>query len=159
MRLYRRLGFQVVGVRRAYYRAAGGKEDAVVLCASPGRRRCCKLKPGRPACVSGASGRCLAGPLYDWANSAFSLTVVTAFVPVLLADYWNDGAPAAVTTFRLGIANGAASLLVALMAPLIGAIADRAGRRKRALLIFTTLGVANDRRLCPWRPRASGCWH
>ncbi len=79
--------------------------------------------------------------LYDWANSAFSLTVVTAFVPVLLADYWNDGATAAVTTFRLGIANGAASLLVALMAPLIGAIADRAGRRKRTLLIFTTLGV------------------
>ena len=31
MRLYRRLGFQVVGVRRAYYRAAGGKEDAVVF--------------------------------------------------------------------------------------------------------------------------------
>jgi UMF1 family MFS transporter len=79
--------------------------------------------------------------LYDWANSAFSLTVVTAFVPVMLAEFWNDGAESAVTTFRLGMANGLASLVVALMAPLIGAIADRAGRRKRTLLFFTSLGV------------------
>ena len=67
---------------------------------------------------------------YDWANSAFSLSVVTAFVPVLLAQYWNDGAASTVTTFRLGWANSLASLLVALLAPVVGAIADRAGRRK-----------------------------
>ncbi len=80
--------------------------------------------------------------LYDWANSAFSLTVVTAFVPLLLADYWNDGAAAGVTTFRLGLANGTASLVVALLVPLLGAVADRAGRRKQILLVFTSLGIA-----------------
>ncbi len=79
--------------------------------------------------------------LYDWANSAFSLSVVTAFVPVLLAQYWNDGAASTVTTFRLGWANSLASLLVALLAPVVGAIADRAGRRKGLLLIFAALGV------------------
>jgi UMF1 family MFS transporter len=79
--------------------------------------------------------------LYDWANSAFSLTVVTAFVPVLLAGYWNDGAPSTTTTFRLGMANGIGSLIVALLAPLLGAVADRSGRRKAALLALTGVGV------------------
>lgn len=79
--------------------------------------------------------------LYDWANSAFSLTVVTAFVPVLLAGYWNDGADSSVTTFRLGLANGAASLIVAVLSPLIGAVADRLGQRKGMLLMLAGLGV------------------
>lgn len=83
----------------------------------------------------------LAWALYDWANSAFALSVMTSFVPVLLAGFWNDGAESAVTTFRLGLANGLASLVVAVSAPAIGALADRAGRRKRGVLIFTALGV------------------
>lgn len=79
--------------------------------------------------------------LYDWANSAFSLTVVTAFVPVLLAGYWSDGVDSSVTTFRLGLANGAASLIVAVLSPFIGAVADRLGRRKGLLLMLAGLGV------------------
>ena len=31
LQLYRKMGFRAVGVRKAYYKAAGGKEDAVVL--------------------------------------------------------------------------------------------------------------------------------
>ncbi len=80
--------------------------------------------------------------LYDWANSAFALAVMTAFVPVLLAGFWNDGAPSSVGTFRLGLANGVASLLVAVAAPALGALADRSGRRKSWLLWITFLGVA-----------------
>jgi UMF1 family MFS transporter len=83
----------------------------------------------------------IAWALYDWANSAFALTVMTAFVPVLLAGFWNDGASSSVGTFRLGLANGLASLAVALAAPLIGALADRSGRRKGWLLAVTGLGV------------------
>jgi len=83
----------------------------------------------------------LAWALYDWANSAFALSVMTSFIPVLLAGYWNDGAESTVTTFRLGLANGISSLIVAVIAPAIGALADRAGRRKRGVLIFTALGV------------------
>lgn len=79
--------------------------------------------------------------LYDWANSAFALSVMTAFVPVLLAGYWNDGAPSAVGTFRLGLTNGIASLVVAVLAPVIGALADHSGRRKAWLLWITFLGV------------------
>ncbi len=79
--------------------------------------------------------------LYDWANSAFALTVITAFVPVMLAEYWNDGAASTVTTFRLGAANSLASLLIVILAPVIGAIADRAGRRKGFLMVFAGLGM------------------
>jgi UMF1 family MFS transporter len=83
----------------------------------------------------------LAWALYDWANSAFALAVLTAFVPVMLAGAWNDGAPSPVTTFRLGIANGLASLVVVLLAPLLGAMTDQAGRRKPWLALFTLVGV------------------
>jgi len=79
--------------------------------------------------------------LYDCANSAFALTVMTSFVPIMLAGYWNDGAASAVGTFRLGVANGVASLTVALFAPLLGAAADRSGKRKRWLLWFTSIGA------------------
>ncbi|MAF83254.1 MAG: MFS transporter [Gammaproteobacteria bacterium] len=79
--------------------------------------------------------------LYDWANSAFTLTVVTVFFPVLLADFWSDGVDSTVTTFRLGMANGVASLIVAVSAPLLGAIADRLGRRKGLLCLLAALGI------------------
>jgi len=80
--------------------------------------------------------------LYDWANSAFSLTVVTAFFPILLGAWWNEGTDSAVTTFRLGIANATASLIVALLAPVLGAVADQLGRRRRMLALFAVLGLS-----------------
>jgi UMF1 family MFS transporter len=79
---------------------------------------------------------------YDWANSAFALIVMTSFVPVLLAGYWNDGAPPSVGTFRLGVTNSVASFIVAVLAPLLGALADRSGRRKAWLVWITAIGCA-----------------
>jgi UMF1 family MFS transporter len=79
--------------------------------------------------------------LYDWANSAFATTVIAGFFPVFFKEYWSADTAATVTTFRLGVANGVASLVIALLAPLIGAIADRGGARRKFLLTFTTLGV------------------
>jgi MFS transporter, UMF1 family len=80
--------------------------------------------------------------LYDWANSAFSLTVVTAFFPILLGGYWSDNVESVVTTFRLGWTNAGASLIVALLAPVLGAMADSQGSRKRMLALFAGLGVS-----------------
>ena len=80
--------------------------------------------------------------LYDWANSAFATTVMAGFFPVFFKQYWNVGAEAAVSTFRLGLANGVASLIIALLAPLLGAIADRSGARVRLLTMTTVLGAA-----------------
>jgi len=83
----------------------------------------------------------LSWALYDWANSAFATTVMAGFFPTFFRQFWSTGTDSTVTTFRLGMANAAAGLLIALLAPLLGAIADRGGRRKRMLLVFSLLGI------------------
>ncbi len=84
----------------------------------------------------------VAWALYDWANSAFATTVMAVFFPIFFKQYWSAEAEATVSTFRLGLANGAGSLLIALLAPLLGAMADRGGARLRMLAFFTLLGAA-----------------
>lgn len=79
--------------------------------------------------------------MYDWANSAFACTVMAGFFPVFFKQYWNAGVAATESTFRLGVTSGIASLLVALFAPVLGAVADRGGKRLRLLLGFTMLGA------------------
>jgi UMF1 family MFS transporter len=80
--------------------------------------------------------------LYDWANSAFATTVMAGFFPVFFKQYWSAGEDVTVSTFRLGMGNGIASLGIALLAPLLGAVADRGGARVKMLTLFTVLGVA-----------------
>jgi MFS transporter, UMF1 family len=80
--------------------------------------------------------------LYDWANSAFATTVMAGFFPIFFKQYWSVGTEAAVSTFRLGILSGAGSLVIALAAPLLGAMADRGGARLRLLAFFTVIGAA-----------------
>jgi UMF1 family MFS transporter len=84
----------------------------------------------------------IAWALCDWANSAFATTVMAGFFPVFFKSYWNTGVEATESTFRLGLANGLGSLIIALLAPIVGAIADKGGARVRLLLLFTFLGSA-----------------
>lgn len=79
--------------------------------------------------------------IYDWANSAFATTVMAGFFPVFFKQYWSHGADVNLSTARLGFGNAAASLLVALIAPVLGAIADRGGAKKKMLIFFAYLGV------------------
>ncbi len=78
---------------------------------------------------------------YDWANSAYSTTVMAGFFPVFFKEYWNAGLSAVDSTFRLGMANSLASLTIVLMAPVLGAIADSMSRRKAMLFGFAFLGM------------------
>jgi UMF1 family MFS transporter len=80
--------------------------------------------------------------LYDWANSAFATTVMAGFFPIFFKQYWSVGTEASVSTFRLGVVSGLGSLVIALAAPILGAMADRGGVRVRFLLFFTLLGAA-----------------
>lgn len=80
--------------------------------------------------------------LYDVANSAFSTAVMAGFFPIFFKEYWGAGVDATVSTFRLGVTNSTASLLVAVLAPLLGAVADAGGTRRKYLLAFAGLGVA-----------------
>jgi UMF1 family MFS transporter len=85
----------------------------------------------------------VAWAFYDWANSAFATTVMAGFFPVFFKQYWNAGVAATESTFRLGLANGLGSFVIALLAPVLGAIADRSGSRVRLLLTATVLGAAS----------------
>jgi MFS transporter, UMF1 family len=79
--------------------------------------------------------------LYDWANSAFATTVMAGFFPVFFKQYWSSGVDVNLSTARLGLGNACASLVVALLAPLLGIIADRSAARKRLLLLFAYAGI------------------
>ena len=79
--------------------------------------------------------------LYDWANSAFATTVMAGFFPLFFKAYWaNPGNPSE-STFYLGMANSIASIIVAMLAPFLGAIADRGTAKKKFLLFFAFLGI------------------
>jgi UMF1 family MFS transporter len=79
--------------------------------------------------------------LYDWANSAFATTVMAGFFPIFFKQYWSHGGDVNMTTAKLGFGNSVASLLVALMAPVLGAMADKGSARKRFMVGFAYLGV------------------
>ena len=79
--------------------------------------------------------------LYYWGNHAFTTAIITVFFPIFFKDYWNHGVDPSVSTFRLGLANSGASLIVALSAPILGAIADKGGHKKRFLVGSAFLGA------------------
>lgn len=79
--------------------------------------------------------------MYDWANSAFATTVMAGFFPIFFKQYWSYGADVNMSTAQLGFGNSIASLFVALMAPVLGAIADKGNAKKKLLIFFAYLGV------------------
>ncbi len=89
-------------------------------------------KPGRSA---------WAWAFYDWANSAFATVVIAGFFPVFFKQFWAADLTATESTRWLGYTSSAASLIVVCLAPLLGALADQIGAKKRFLLAFTALGV------------------
>jgi UMF1 family MFS transporter len=90
---------------------------------------------------------------YDWANSAFP-TVIVTFV---FATYYTQAvAESAVEgTADWGWAMSLSALLVAVLGPVLGAIADQGGRRKPWIFVFTALCIAATALLWFVRPDPS----
>ncbi|CAL1240517.1 MFS transporter [Candidatus Methylocalor cossyra] len=84
----------------------------------------------------------LAWALYDVANSAYATTVMVAFFPVFLKQYWAADIPVTDSTFWLGITNSAAALVALVLSPVLGSLADAGGWKKPLLALFALLGVA-----------------
>ncbi len=82
----------------------------------------------------------LSWALYDWANSAFATTVMAGFFPVFFSALSGD-ISAKDSQFWFNMTLAGSSILVAISAPLLGAIADRGGSRKKFLATFAMLGV------------------
>lgn len=83
----------------------------------------------------------LAWACYDWANSAYATTVMAGFFPVFFKQYWSAGVDVHASTFHLGSANSIAGIIVALLAPILGSIADQWGSKKKFLLFFAVMGM------------------
>ena len=79
--------------------------------------------------------------MYDWANSAFAITVMAGFFPVFFKEFVSDGVDPVTSTARLGFANSLAGIVMVLSAPLLGAIADSGSLKKRFLTFFLFMGV------------------
>jgi UMF1 family MFS transporter len=83
----------------------------------------------------------LSWAFYDWANSVYVLIVMTAFFPFLLGHHVEAAGSGLNTTSVLGFANSAASLAVVVLAPVLGALGDQYGARRKLLAAFAFLGV------------------
>jgi UMF1 family MFS transporter len=79
--------------------------------------------------------------MYDWANSAFQTTIIAAVFPIYFHRVAAAGLPPAQATSRFAWATTIAILIVAVIAPLLGAVADYAAVKKRLLAVFLAIGV------------------
>ena len=79
--------------------------------------------------------------MYDWANSAYYTTIVAAVFPIYYQSVVAADLPDAVATSRFAWATTIAIMIVAFVAPLLGAIADYASLKKRMLAIFALVGA------------------
>ena len=79
--------------------------------------------------------------MYDWANSAFWSTVVTAVFPPFFSSYAAAGLAPVDATARFAWATTIAAVIIAVLGPVLGALADYRAWKKRLLAVFVTIGV------------------
>jgi UMF1 family MFS transporter len=80
--------------------------------------------------------------MYDWAASAMQTTIMVAVFPIYFVKVAGAGLPEGGATQRLATVNTIALVLIALASPVLGAVSDYGGNKKRFLAAFMVLGVA-----------------
>ena len=86
--------------------------------------------------------------LYDWANSAYATTIMAGFFPIFFKEYWANPNNPNESTFYLGMANSIYAIVVAAIAPFLGAIADQGSKKKKFLIFSAFLGSIMTGGLC-----------
>lgn len=89
--------------------------------------------------------------LYDCGNSAYSMAITTALFPIVFGMF--NG----VNNMDLGYFNSLASILVAILSPILGSIADYKDKKKRFFTFFALLGILSTLSFTFIAP-ASGQW-
>ena len=79
--------------------------------------------------------------MYDWANSVFATSIMAAILPVYYANVAVQSSQANQATVYWSITTSIGLLFVAIMGPVLGAMADFLGAKKRMMTIFVFLGV------------------
>ena len=82
--------------------------------------------------------------LQDFGNSAYSITITTAILPIFFKGVAASQLPDATSTAYWGYANSLATLLIALLAPLLGTIADFKGVKKKLFAAFTLTAIISS---------------
>jgi UMF1 family MFS transporter len=83
----------------------------------------------------------IAWTFYDWANSAFATTIMAAVLPVYYSTVAAANLPPNIATANWGYTTTISLLLVAVIAPILGAMADFSGAKKKFLTIFAGVGI------------------
>lgn len=79
--------------------------------------------------------------MYDWANSAFVTTVMAAVLPVYYANVAAANLEPNMRTAAWAYTATISLLIVAVIGPILGAMADFSGAKKKFLLAFVIMGV------------------
>ena len=79
--------------------------------------------------------------MYDWANSAFQTTVITAVFPRFFSDYAAAGLTPVQATTRFAWVSTIAAVIIALLGPPLGAFADARAAKKKMLAMALAVGV------------------
>lgn len=79
--------------------------------------------------------------MYDWGNSAFATTIMAAVLPVYYSTVAGANLPKNIATAYWGYTTAFAALIAALISPVLGAVADFRGSKKKFLTAFMVIGV------------------
>ena len=79
--------------------------------------------------------------MYDWANSAFHSTIITAVFPQFFSDYAAAGMAPVDATARFALTTTIAVIIVAVLSPFLGALADYRPLKKRLLGLFMAVSL------------------
>ncbi|MCQ6558673.1 MFS transporter [Paenibacillus mendelii] len=79
--------------------------------------------------------------MYDWANSVFATTILAAVMPIYYKDVAGAGLPGNTAENYWGYTQTVAMLCVALLSPIMGAIADHSGSKVKFLSFFAVMGA------------------
>jgi UMF1 family MFS transporter len=79
--------------------------------------------------------------MYDWANSAFATTIMAAVLPEFYSSVAGYTLEKTIATSYWGYSNTIAMLIIAITAPILGAIGDHSAAKKRFLGGFAIIGI------------------
>jgi MFS transporter, UMF1 family len=95
--------------------------------------------------------------MYDFANSAFQTTIITAVFPDFFSAVAGANLPPAVATARFAWATTIAVTIIAILGPILGAIADYRALKKPLLAVFMLIGVSATLMMA-WIDRGQWQW-
>lgn len=79
--------------------------------------------------------------MYDFGNSAFATTIMAAVLPVYYANVAASGLEEGLATSYWGYSQSISVLLIAILAPILGAISDFSAAKKKFLQFFAFMGI------------------